>query len=80
MEEQILGFEIEAPLSFDEFWTVRSQMSESMREKLSQLSDKKVYDLVNDLREDARRFFPAGKMRYPAETIIVSGIKPAAQS
>jgi ubiquinone/menaquinone biosynthesis C-methylase UbiE len=36
--ERLLEFSIEATVSLDEFWTVRSEMSEMLRDKLAEVS------------------------------------------
>jgi SAM-dependent methyltransferase len=76
VEERMLSFKIEAPLSFDEFWPVRSQMSESLREKLRQLTADQTASLVADIREMSREYFREGRMSFPAEAIIACGEKP----
>jgi len=36
--ERLLQFTIQAPISVEEFWTVRCEMSEKLREKVGMLS------------------------------------------
>jgi len=69
--ERLLEFYIEAPVSPEVFWSVRSEMSDKLRTKLAQLSKDQV-------REIKRRFLALigsdeGVLSLPAEVLIVSG-------
>ena len=44
VRDEIVSFDLEAPLSALEFWTMRSQTSDTLREKLSHLP------LLNNLK------------------------------
>ena len=74
--ESVVKFDIAAPLSPEEFWTMRSEISETLREKLKMLSSADKRRLADEVREAVREFFPDGQMRFPAQMIIVSGTKP----
>ncbi|MEW6212982.1 MAG: class I SAM-dependent methyltransferase [Acidobacteriota bacterium] len=75
VKERILSFRIDAPLSFEEFWPLRSEMSESLRDKLKLLSPNQIASMVRDLKEASLDYFPNQRMSFPAQTIIVSGMK-----
>ncbi len=75
VKESLLRFHIEAPIPFEEFWPLRSEMSDTLRDKLSRLPADQILSLVRDLKEASRDFFPDQKMSFPAEAIIVSGKK-----
>ena len=75
MRERILEFQIEAPISVDEFWELRSATSSSLREKLASLSEVQVRQVAEEVKQDVRNFFPNGQMSFPAQMIIVSGQK-----
>jgi SAM-dependent methyltransferase len=74
--ERVVKFDIAAPLSPEEFWTMRSEISETLREKLKSLSSEDKQRLADEVQEAVREFFPDGHMRFPAEMLIVSGAKP----
>jgi len=74
--ECVVKFDIAAPLSPEEFWTMRSEISETLREKLKLLSSEDKQRLADEVQEAVREFFPDGHMRFPAEMLIVSGAKP----
>ncbi len=75
--EQVVRFSLEAPLSFEEFWAMRSEISDSLRAKLCQLLPDRSKALVTDIREAARQYFPDGSMCLPAEVILVTGVRAA---
>ena len=73
--ERQLNFQIEAPISFEQFWQLRTEMSETLRKHgrphaCSVASRKQA-------AADAAQDILGGKMNFPAEALIVTGIKPA---
>lgn len=76
LSERDLRFDISVPLTPEEFWTFRTEMSDSLREKLPKLSPGDL-ELVRKEAIDAVRPYvtPAG-LSFPAEVFIVSGNKP----
>jgi mRNA-degrading endonuclease RelE of RelBE toxin-antitoxin system len=56
---------------------MRSEISESLREKLKTLSSEDRARLADEVQEAVRDFFPDGQMRFPAQMLIVSGAKPS---
>ena len=75
VREHVLDFAVAAPISPEEFWTVRSEMSETMREKLGQIERGRHTQVKRDLIEATRAYFPEGTMKFPAKAIVVSGAK-----
>jgi SAM-dependent methyltransferase len=73
--EQRLDFRIEAPISLEQFWQVRSEMSDTLREKISRLTPEQLSRVVEEVRQAARPFFQTGKMSFPAEAIIIRAVK-----
>ena len=76
VSESIVEFDLAAPLTATEFWAFRSEISETLREKLRKLSDDQKTQISNEVQDTVREFFPDGHMRFPASMIIVSGAKP----
>ena len=76
VRERFFNFHIEARISPDEFWELRSATSAMLREKLAGLSDEQANRVGQEVREAARRFFPNGYMNFPAQMIIVTVGKP----
>ena len=77
VSERVLKFRMEAPISFEEFWTMRSEISESLREKLKRLTPEQTSRVTMEVRQAVKEFFPNGKMSFPAEIIVVTGKKAA---
>ena len=77
VSECVVKFDIAAPITFEDFWTFRSEVSEILREKLRNLSSNEKQRIANEVQDAVREFFPDGHMRFPAQMIIVSGAKPS---
>ncbi|HZR78650.1 MAG TPA: methyltransferase domain-containing protein [Chthoniobacterales bacterium] len=73
--ERPLKFQIEAPIAFEQFWQLRSEMSEYLRETLARLSPAQHPAIKQAAADAAERYFLDGKMSFPAEALIVSGRK-----
>ena len=73
--ERHLHFPIEAAISFDQFWQLRTEMSESLREKMARLTPAQLPALKQAAGDAAQRYFAGGKMSFPAEVLVVSGRK-----
>jgi SAM-dependent methyltransferase len=76
VRERFFDFQIEAPISPEEFWNLRSATSATLREKLASLSKEQADRVGQEVKEAASRFFPAGHMNFPAQMIIVAALKP----
>jgi SAM-dependent methyltransferase len=74
---RLLDFQIEAPLTPAEFWTLRSDTSGTLREKLSKLTATEREQVAQEVQAAAREFFPHDRMSFPAQMLIVSGRKEA---
>ena len=75
--ERQLNFQIEAAISFEQFLQLRTEMSESLREKMAGLTPAQLPSIKQAVADAARRYFVSGKMSFPAEAMIVSGRKSA---
>lgn len=76
VEERVIKFDIAAPISPEEFWTMRSEISEILRGKLMNLSNEQKGQIAAEVQQEVREFFPDGHMKFPAQMIIVTGRKP----
>lgn len=74
--ERILKFQIEAPISVKEFWAMRSEVSEILREKLKRLTEDQSFRAAHEVQDSVQEFFPNNRMSFPAQMIIVKGRKP----
>jgi len=75
--ERQLNFQITAAISFDQFWQLRTEMSETLREKMAGLAPAQLPTIKQAVADAARRYFASGTMSFPAEALIVSGRKAA---
>jgi ubiquinone/menaquinone biosynthesis C-methylase UbiE len=75
--ERQLNFQIEAPILFDQFWQLRTEMSETLRETMAGLAPGRLPAIKQAAADAARRYFVNGKMGLPAQALIVSGRRAA---
>lgn len=73
--ERLLQFSIRAPTSVEDFWTLRSEMSEKLRTKLAHLSKPQIAELKREVIEALSVYSSESGMSFPAEVLIVSGAK-----
>jgi ubiquinone/menaquinone biosynthesis C-methylase UbiE len=76
VRERLLKFHIAAPISAAEFWAMRSETSDTLREKLSRLTAAERLRVAQEVQKAARAFFPNDRMSFPAQMLIVTGHKP----
>jgi ubiquinone/menaquinone biosynthesis C-methylase UbiE len=76
VHERVLHFRIAAPISPGEFWAMRSETSDTLRNKLAELTTEQVGCLIQEAQEAVREYFPNNQMSFPAQMIIVTGKKP----
>ncbi len=73
--ERLLQFVIQAPISVEDFWTLRCEMSEKLREKVAMLSREQLTEVRRQSLEALREYSTDRGMSFPAEVLIVSGTK-----
>lgn len=73
--ERLLQFTIQASTSVEDFWTLRCEMSEKLREKLATLSGEQLTEVKRQALEVLRRYSTERGMSFPAEVLIVTGTK-----
>jgi ubiquinone/menaquinone biosynthesis C-methylase UbiE len=73
VRERELNFHIEAPLSSEQFWEMRSHMSGTLRDKLASLPPEQARQVGLDVQNAVQEFFPNGQMSFPAQMLMVSG-------
>lgn len=75
VDEGIVTFDIEAAISPQQFWTMRSRTSDTLREKLTKLSADEQSQIAVEIEQAVKEFFPANQMKFPAQFIIATGNK-----
>ena len=73
--ERLLQFTIQAPVSVEDFWTLRCEMSEKLREKAAMLSMEQLTEVKRQSLEALRGYSTDRGMSFPAQVLIVSGTK-----
>lgn len=73
--ERLLRFSIEAPMSVEEFWMLRLEISEKIREKIAKLSKDQMTEVRRRALESLGEFSTASGMSFPAEVLMVVGTK-----
>ncbi len=76
VSERLLQFRIQAAISLEDFWTLRIEMSEKLREKIARLSNDQMTEVKRQTLESLREYVTDSGMSFPAEVLIVSGAKP----
>jgi ubiquinone/menaquinone biosynthesis C-methylase UbiE len=73
--ERLLSFQVTAPISFEQFWNMRTEMSEKLREKVAKLTPAQLREVKATAANSAQEYFAGGTMNFPAEALIVGGRK-----
>lgn len=74
--EQLLEFELDAPLTPAEFWALRVELSDTLRAKVAQLSRDTLLCIEQEVAEAGEAFFVSGQMKFPGQVLVVTGMKP----
>jgi len=75
VRDEIVSFDIEAPLTALEFWNMRSQTSDTLREKLAKLPATEQSQIAEEVQHAVKDFFPGDQMKFPAQMLIATGRK-----
>jgi ubiquinone/menaquinone biosynthesis C-methylase UbiE len=78
--ERLLQFNIQAPVSPEEFWTLRTELSEKLRERMALLSAELLTEVKRQVLEAFRPYSTASGMSFPAQVLIISGTKSSVVS
>jgi ubiquinone/menaquinone biosynthesis C-methylase UbiE len=76
--ERLLLFSIQASISAESFWRLRSEMSEKLHARIASLSNQQVAELNREVIEALGAYSCDHGMAFPAEVLIVSGRKESA--
>jgi ubiquinone/menaquinone biosynthesis C-methylase UbiE len=72
VSELVLSFQIEAPISAEDFWAVRSEMSEKLRGRVAALGDRLPH-VRQEAIESFREYRTGSGMSFASDVLIVSG-------
>jgi len=73
--EHLFQFQINVSQSVEEFWNLRLEMSEKLRQRLATLTPDTMGDLKQKALDAFRPYATAEGLSFPAEVLIVSGRK-----
>ncbi|HEV2827011.1 MAG TPA: methyltransferase domain-containing protein [Pyrinomonadaceae bacterium] len=73
--EREFPFVIEAPITVDQFWQLRTEMSDTFRKKLARLVPDQVAAIRYTVQKKVGSYFKSGAMSFPGRVLIVSGKK-----
>lgn len=73
--DRVFKFDLEAPISASQFWTLRSETSDTLREKLATLPAAEQAQIGIEVQQAIKEFFPSDQMKFPTQMIIVTGKK-----
>lgn len=74
--ERTFEFTIEAPITVDQFWEMRIEMSDTFRKKLARLVPDQVAAIRYTVQKSVARYFKKGVMSFPGQVLLVTGRKP----
>ena len=77
VKEHPLPFTIEAPITVEQFWELRTEMSDTFRKKLARLVPDQIAAIRYTVQKKVASYFKTGGMSFPAQVFIVTGRKPA---
>jgi SAM-dependent methyltransferase len=75
VSERLLKFSIQASVPVQDFWTLRIEMSEKLREKMARLSNDQLAKVKRETLESLGEYSTFNGISFPAEVLIVSGAK-----
>jgi hypothetical protein len=61
------------PLSLEGFWVLRTEISDKLRTKLTQVPEEQVLEIKRAFFAAARVYAHAGGLSFPSEVLIISG-------
>lgn len=74
--ERTLDFAIEAPITVEQFWELRTEMSDNFRSKLARLVPDQVAAIKYTVQKQVGSYFKSGGMVFPGQVLLVTGRKP----
>ena len=72
VRETTLRFNVDLP-SFERYFEMRTETSETLREKLRRMPDAEREQFKNEVERDARPYLTSNGINFPVEALVVSG-------
>jgi SAM-dependent methyltransferase len=80
VQENFFRFYMQAPVALRDFWGLKVDLSDSMRSALASLSAEQGAELAASVSSELGPYFSTGRMRIPAQVLIVSARKVGQRS
>ena len=74
IEERLFDFKIEAPIKPEEFWELRSEMSDTLRAKLALLTTDQREAVRRAVDDSVGKYFATGEMSFPGQARLVTAV------
>lgn len=75
VSERVFPFSVRASVSLEDFWTLRTEMSERLRNKLAKIPKDQMAQVKREVIEGLREYSDREGITMPAEVLIVTGAK-----
>jgi ubiquinone/menaquinone biosynthesis C-methylase UbiE len=75
VSESVFNFRIQADISVERFWELRTEMSDTFRKKLALVDEQQITAIREEVLAEVAPYFPDGTMDFPGEVLIISGTK-----
>jgi len=75
VSERLFRFSINAPLTVEDFWNLRCDWAEKLRQRLAALPPEAFSELKKEVLDAFRSYVKGSGVSFPAEVLIVSGKK-----
>jgi SAM-dependent methyltransferase len=75
VSESILKFLAKSPMALDEFWTIRVELSDTLRNKVAKLTPDQLERARQEVTAAAAVYFENGILTIPAQAFIIQGVK-----
>jgi ubiquinone/menaquinone biosynthesis C-methylase UbiE len=76
VRERTLRFRAEAPLTPEQYWRLRVEMSDTLRNKIATVTEETLDSIRSAVVERAHDFYSDGVLSFPAEVLLVTAVKP----
>ena len=74
--QRLVRFNVAGSVSLEQFWTLRVELSDTLREKVATLTPQQLTAARREVETNAGEYFSEGAMSFPAQALVVSGRKP----
>ena len=73
VRERTLDFHMAAAVRPEDFWTLRSEMSDTLRKKIAMLTSNQLARVREEILEATQEYFSEGVIRFPAQVFVATG-------